>query len=569
MNSDGVKSGRHCPVVVFFVFLLSVWLLIFPLLSGVAVAEQPAPTVYNPKPAEGDLILPMPGDAEMVFRKVPVPGKGFWGDQARIIQIGDASGGIFEGLQRTQISGSFPSGPDGSWEMVMAKYELTRAQYIAVMGMDALLAISGDPEDQRLPTMKGRELRDTLMMPLAYVSHGDVLEFIRRYNQWLFDPAHPERAAALPRVDEVPGFIRLPTEDEWEYCARGGVEALQAGTFDNGLPFSAAKANEFAWHLGNAKHQLRPVGLRKPDTLGFHDFFGNVQEMTSGLFRPEIWQGKPGGVAVRGGSVSTSAKDLRSALRAELDVYAWNVDEKKVEERRSFNTGARLAIGANVVVTSTQRTLLEEEYETYKTDLRGTMPVGRTLDNLVSQASVQISSADPIIDRLIKENPGLSEPLSAVQSVLEKARERLELAQRANARSLAQDAARNGVNLSVYLSRLQRLADTLDTARELAEVSVRYQDQVAAVEKSIGELNKALSEQLQGYKEKISTLGEYEKLYIDFAFTELEGQGMTRRERLVMKLLKEHTSIFAEQRRAETDVWLEDFRNSFTEFSDI
>jgi formylglycine-generating enzyme required for sulfatase activity len=143
----------------------------------------------------------------------------------------------------------------------------------------------------------------------------------------------------MPRVDEAPGFIRLPTEDEWEYCARGGLASIQAGTFDNRLPFPAAEANEFAWHLGNAKHQLRPVGLRQPDANGFHDLFGNAQEMTSGLFRPEIWQGKPGGVAVRGGSVSTPAADLRSALRAELDVYAWNVDEKKVEERNPSTPG--------------------------------------------------------------------------------------------------------------------------------------------------------------------------------------------------------------------------------------
>ena len=104
---------------------------------------------------------------------------------------------------------------------------------------------------------------------------------------------------SLSKVEAVPGFVRLPTEDEWEYCARGGLEAMQAGTFDDRLPFAAAKADEFAWHLGNAKHQLRPVGLRQPDAHGFHDLFGNAQEMTSGLFRPEVWQGKPGGVAVR------------------------------------------------------------------------------------------------------------------------------------------------------------------------------------------------------------------------------------------------------------------------------
>ena len=560
MSSDGLWKRRLAATVLF--------LAAFVVAAIPALAEAPAPTPYNPKPAEGDLILPMPGDAHMVFRRVQVPGKGFWGDQSRIIQIGDASGGIFEGLQRTQISGSFPTGEQKAWEIVLAKYELTRGQFVAVMGMDALLAASGDPEDQKLPTLQGRAQRDALMMPLTYVGHGDVAEFIRRYNQWLFDPAHSERVANMPKVDGVPGFLRLPAEDEWEYCVRGGLAAIQGGTFDDRLPFAAAKVDEFAWHLGNAKHQLRPVGLRQPDAGGFHDLFGNAQEMTSGLFRPEIWQGKPGGVAVRGGSVSTPAADLRSSLRAELDVYGWNADAKKVEERKSFNTGARLAIGSNVVVGTAQRGEIEKEYEAYKADLRKTMPVGRTLDNLVSQASVQIGAADPIIEGLIKDNPALKEPLKAVQSTLDKARERLELAQRESARSLAQDAARNGVNLSAYLSRLARLTETLALAKELAETSTRYQEQVAAVEKSIGELETALGEQMQGYKDKIGTLGEYEKAYIDSAFTELEAREMTKRERLVMKLLKGHVQGFAEQRRADTELWLEEFRKGFAEFSD-
>lgn len=566
MNNDSF-FGWNLPATIFFLLVMTGCLTTTVLVRAPRAAPLPQ-TTDNPKPAEGDLILAMPGDAVMVFRRVQVPGIGFWGDQKRIIQIGDAAGGVFEGLQRTQISGSFPVGDGSVWELILAKYELTCGQYVAVMGMDALLAASGDPEIQKLPTLEGRALRDALMRPLTSVSHGAVLEFIRRYNQWLFDPAHPERISAMPREDGAPGFMRLPAEDEWEYCARGGIAAMTGGTFDNGLPFPVAELNEYAWHLGNAKHQLRPIGLRKADVLGFHDLLGNAQEMTSGLFRPEIWQGKPGGVAVRGGSVSTPPADLRSALRAELDAYAWNADEKKVEERRSFNTGLRLAIGANVVVTTAQRAEIEKEYETYRADLRRTMPVGRTLDNLVAQASVQLGSVDPILTKLIQDNAALREPLTAVQATLDKAKQRLELAQRESARSLAQDAARNGVNLSVYLSRLERLAATLKTAQELAEVSSRYQEQVAAVKKSVGELETALQEQLQGYRDKISTLGEYETVYINYAFEQLGTKEMTARERVVMELLKLHAEDFAEKRRADAAIWLEAFRQRFEKFSD-
>ena len=528
----------------------------------------PAQTPYNPKPAEGDLILPMPDGAEMVFRRVAVPGAGFWGDRERIIQMGDAAGGIFEGLQRTQISGSFPVAGGDGWEIVLAKYELTRGQYVAVMGLEALLAVSGDPEDQKIPALKGRALRDALMRPLAFVSHQDVLAFLRRYNQWLFDPAHPERVEALPRLDGVPGFVRLPTEEEWEYVARGGLPALQASTFDDRLPFPAKDVNEHAWHLGNARHQLRPVGLRNADGLGFHDLFGNVQEMTSGLFRPEVWQGKPGGVAVRGGTVSTPPTDLRSALRAELDAYAWNADLGRVEERRSFNTGARLAIGSNVVVSTQQRAQIEQEYEAYRADLRRTTPVGRSLDNLVAQATVQLGSVDPILARLMDENEALREPLTAVQATMDKARERLELAQRESARSLAQDAARNGVNLSVYLSRMERLEATLASAKELASISTRYQEQVDAVEKSLSDLDTAAREQLQGYREKITQLGEYDAPYISFAFEQLEARSPPKREQAALELLKTHVEAYGEQRRADVELWLQNYRERFKGFTD-
>lgn len=547
-----------------------VWLLALTLLLIVAAApvgsDAPPATPYNPKPAVGDLVLPMPEGAEMVFRAVNVPGTGFWGDRERVIQLGDAAGGIFEGLQRTQISGSFPAADGNGWEILLAKYELTKGQYLAVMGLDALLEASGDPEDRNLTALQGRALRDALMRPLTFVSHQEIEVFIRRYNHWLFDPDHPERLEGMPRLDQVPGFLRLPTEEEWEYVARGGLPSLDDGSFDDRLPFPARELNEHAWHLGNARHQLRPVGLRSPNRLGFHDLLGNAQEMTAGLFRPEIGQGKPGGIAVRGGSVSTPAAEMRTAFRAELDAYAWNPDRQRVEERRSFNTGARLAIGANVVVSPSQRAEIEREYENYRADIRRTMPVGRTLDNLVAQASVQLGTVEPILARLMDQNEDLREPLTAVQAYMDRARERLELAQRESARSLAQDAARNGVNLSVFLSRLERLERTRESALRLLEISSRYQEQVAAVESSMRDLESGVGEQLLGYRDKVSQLGDYQPAYIEHALQALLAAEPPPRERVVLELLARHLEEFGEQRRADTARWRDEFRERFAGF---
>ena len=541
--------------------LLALWLLCAPLPSG-------AQDLYNPKPLDDDLLLPLPDGSEIAFRAIAVPGKAFWGDASRVVQFGDASGGPFEGLQRAQVSGSFPASGGSGWVSYLGKYELTKGQFIAVMGMDRFLALSGDPEDRNLPSLAGGARDEALRMPLAYVGHAAVLDFLQRYNAWLFDPAHPERVTRLPNQAGVPGFVRLPTEQEWEYAARGGQPAKAAGTFDQRLPFAPGQINEYAWTLGNAKHRVRPIGLRKPNALGLHDLYGNVQEIVAGVFQPEIWQGKPGGIPVRGASVSTPDKEVRAANRAELDAWAWNPDQKRMEERRTFNTGARLAIGSNVITSSEGRRQLEQEYADYKQAMRAATPVGRTLDNAVAQAATQLSTADPLIQDLMARNPALAEPLQQLQHYVDNARQRLDVAQREGARSLAQDGARNGVNLSAHLTRLTRLDETLEGARKLAQMSTRYQEQVDAITKTQRELEQAVEQQFQAYRDKVASLGGYDAAYFEGAIKVLREKPLLPRETRVMELLAAHVKEFHAQRRADAERWLADFKKAFEVFSD-
>ncbi len=535
-----------------------------PLLFFWLAAAGAAGTPDNPKPAEGDLVLPMPGGREMVFRPVTVPGSAFWGDRRRVVQLGDAAGGMFEGLQRLQVSGSFPEGDH--WVYYLGKYEVTLGQYIAVMGLDRLRRVSADPRLAQLDRLDEKARKKLLRTPVTYLPYPEILAFIDAWNRWLFDPEHPERREALPAVEGVPGFVRLPTEVEWEYAARGGEPARQQGIFDRPLPYPEGKINRHAWHLGNARHKVRPVGLRRPNPLGLHDMHGNVQEVVDGRFLPEIWQGTPGGVPVRGGSVSTPAGELRSSLRSELDDWSWDPDRRRMVRRASFNTGFRLAIGTNVVTSPARRAELEAGYADYLAGLRASTPVGQTLDNLVARAGSTITGVDPIMERLAREHPELAHDLAAIRHYLDKARKELDEAQRATARSLMQDALRNGVNFSVFQARAARLREALETARRLLALSTRYRDQVEEVERRLAEMEQAADAQFRAYLTKVEALGDYAPDFLEEARAVLEAQNPGERERRVLALLLEQTEASRRLRRAEPEAWRAAFARAFEDF---
>ncbi len=318
------------------------------LLGCVAAAAPPvAPpalswkdALYNPKPAEGDVLLPMPCGGAMAFRRLVTEGDGALGDTAVEVGSDAADQGYAEHRYLAHLAGPFAGDDQGQRYLLVGKYEVTTLQYDAVMA-----EAQGKACPQ--PDAGGR-------LPKTRIGWHDAVNFAHHYSLWLRNYAEsiPDCADAtevcLPRVDGEPGFARLPTEVEWEYAARGGDRVTPAEFRELHYPMPDG-LERHSWFNTTAEGQVRPIGVLGANPAGLHDVLGNVEEMTLEPFRLHRLDrphGQAGGYVVRGGSIHSAAQDLRSSLRREVPYY----DERGVVG--TADTGLRLLLSAPVLTSN-------------------------------------------------------------------------------------------------------------------------------------------------------------------------------------------------------------------------
>lgn len=89
---------------------------------------------------------------------------------------------------------------------------------------------------------------------------------------------HSDCKAFIEKLNKITGKkFRLPTEEEWEFAAKGGLKS-------HGYRFSGGNALAFvAWCRANSLCRTHPVALRNPNELGIYDMTGNVCEWCDNL----------------------------------------------------------------------------------------------------------------------------------------------------------------------------------------------------------------------------------------------------------------------------------------------
>jgi sulfatase modifying factor 1 len=142
------------------------------------------------------------------------------------------------------------------------------------------------------------------LVPVYILKNGDIY----KTGSWEFG----EISDVISRFSN--GY-RLPSEEEWEWAARGGTNS-------SGFTYSGGNDLEsVAWYRFNSNLTSHEVGLKNPNELGLFDMTGNVGEWCNNLLLIGVLDHRP----VRGGRF-----------------WEESLNEYKLDSRSIFTTDSRI-----------------------------------------------------------------------------------------------------------------------------------------------------------------------------------------------------------------------------------
>jgi formylglycine-generating enzyme len=195
---------------------------------------------------------------------------------------------------------------DGFW---MDRHAVTNAQFarfVAATGHVTLAERPANPDDYpgALPEM-------LVPSSVMFAKPPGRVSLDNYYNWWVYtagaDWRHPHGPqSSLDGLDDHPvvhvafadaeAFAEwagktLPTESEWEYAARGGLDGVEFAWGDTLLPDGRQMVNnwqgEFPWQnlLEDGFEWTAPVGSFPPNGYGLFEMTGNVWEWTTDWYQ--------------------------------------------------------------------------------------------------------------------------------------------------------------------------------------------------------------------------------------------------------------------------------------------
>jgi formylglycine-generating enzyme required for sulfatase activity len=152
-------------------------------------------------------------------------------------------------------------------EFLMGKYQVTQAQYEAVMG-------------ENPSRFKGKQ------NPVEQVSWHDAQEFCKKLSQ------------------KTGRKVKLPSEAQWEYACRAG----STGKYCFGD--NEDQLGKYAWYGENSDSKTHPVGEKLVNAWGLYDMHGNVWEWCE-----DVWHNDYNGAPTDGSAWLSDGNQSQHILR--------------------------------------------------------------------------------------------------------------------------------------------------------------------------------------------------------------------------------------------------------------